>query len=208
MNFKRILSLFLAIFFAGFIFVSCSKGEDNSETLEAESTAEETAGTYVDIQIRNYGTVTIRLDYTQAPITCANFVKLAESGFYDGLTFHRIIDGFMIQGGDPKGDGTGGSGENIVGEFSANGYANTISHKRGVVSMARSKAYDSASSQFFIVHKNSFHLDGSYAAFGFVTSGMNIVDAICDRVENSGSNGAVAKDDQPVMTKVTVRVVE
>ena len=115
-----------------------------------------------------------------APITVENFVKLAEDGFYDGLTFHRIIKGFMIQGGDPKGDGTGGAEETIKGEFSKNGVENPLSHKRGVISMARSQMPDSASSQFFIVHEDSTYLDGEYAAFGYVTEGMDVVNKIAE----------------------------
>ena len=121
---------------------------------------------YADIAIQDYGTVTIQLDRESAPITTENFIGLAESGFYDGLTFHRIIEGFMMQGGDPEGTGMGGSDETIVGEFSANGYDNDLSHTRGAVSMARSNAFDSASSQFFIVHQDSVFLDGQYAVFG------------------------------------------
>nr|MCR5373472.1 peptidylprolyl isomerase [Solobacterium sp.] len=110
--------------------------------------------------------------------TCANFRKLVNSGFYDGLTFHRIIKGFMIQGGDPLGNGTGGSKERIPGEFQANGYSNNLKHTRGVISMARAMHPDSASSQFFIMHQDAPHLDGQYAAFGKVTEGMDVVDEI------------------------------
>ena len=135
----------------------------------------------VEINVKDYGTIYLTLDGEQAPITVKNFVKLAKEGFYDGLTFHRVIDGFMIQGGDPDGDGTGGSSETIKGEFSSNGVDNTIKHERGVISMARSQAPDSASSQFFIVHKTSAHLDGNYAAFGKVTKGMEVVDKIVEK---------------------------
>ena len=130
-----------------------------------------------EIQIQNYGTVTVELDRKAAPITVDNFVKLARSGFYDGLTFHRIAN-FCIQGGDPKGDGTGGSSATIKGEFAKNGWKNPISHKRGVISMARSSKYDSASSQFFITTTNATSLDGEYAAFGRVVSGMDVVDSV------------------------------
>ena len=139
-----------------------------------------------------------------APITVTNFMGLVESGFYDGLTFHRIISGFMIQGGDPKGNGTGGSSERIKGEFSANGVANPITHERGVISMARSSAPDSASSQFFIMHAQSPWLDGQYAAFGRVLTGMEVVDAICEAVAVTDSNGTVAKENQPVITSIKV----
>ena len=140
------------------------------------------------------------LDADAAPITVTNFMKLVQSGFYDGLTFHRIINGFMIQGGDPLGNGTGGSDTKIKGEFKANGVENSIAHERGVLSMARSMAYDSASSQFFIMHQKAPHLDGQYAAFGKVLSGMDVVDAICESVPVTDNNGSVNKVHQPVIT--------
>ena len=160
---------------------------------------------YADIVIEDYGTVTIQLDEEAAPITCQNFIDLAKSGFYNGLTFHRIIEGFMIQGGDPEGNGTGGSRRNIKGEFSANGWDNPLSHTRGVISMARSNPYDSASSQFFIVHEDSPHLDGSYAAFGRVTQGMDIVDAICKDAQPTDENGTIPAAAQPVISSITIR---
>ncbi len=120
-----------------------------------------------------------------APKTVENFVSLANEGFYDGLIFHRVIAGFMIQGGDPMGIGIGGSGHNIVGEFAINGFQNPISHKRGVISMARSQSYNSASSQFFICHADATFLDGQYAAFGKVTEGMNVVDEIASVPTNA-----------------------
>ena len=161
---------------------------------------------YADIEIQDYGTITVELDQESAPITTANFVSLAESGFYDGLTFHRIIEGFMMQGGDPNGDGTGGSDETIVGEFTDNGYDNDLSHTRGAISMARSSDYDSASSQFFIVHEDSSaSLDGQYAVFGYVTEGMDVVDAVCEAAEPTDGNGSIATDAQPVITSVTIR---
>ena len=156
------------------------------------------------IDIQDYGTVTVELDQSAAPVTCANFVELANSGFYDGLTFHRIIEGFMMQGGDPKGDGTGGSEHNIVGEFSENGHENNLSHKRGTISMARSEDLNSASSQFFIVQEDSPHLDGKYAAFGTVTDGMDVVDAICKDAKPTDGNGGIAADQQPVITSITI----
>ena len=146
---------------------------------------------YVQIDIADYGVITAELDADAAPITVTNFVKLVNEGFYDGLTFHRIIDGFMIQGGDPKGNGTGGSGEQIKGEFSQNGIDNPIKHERGVLSMARSSAPDSASSQFFIMHAASPWLDGAYAAFGRVLSGIEVVDAICKNNPVTDGNGTV-----------------
>ena len=160
----------------------------------------------MEIKIEKYGTIKLELDADTAPISVTNFVKLAEEGFYDGLTFHRIIDGFMIQGGDPNGDGTGGSDETIKGEFSENGVENNISHVRGVISMARSMDNDSASSQFFIVHKDSLFLDGKYAGFGKVTDGMDIVDKICKDVKVEDADGTTLPEKQPVID--TVKVVD
>ena len=161
----------------------------------------------VTIEIENYGTITAELYGEVAPITVENFVKLAGEGFYDGLTFYRIIDGFMIQGGDPRGNGTGGSDQNIKGEFKANGVDNPITHQRGVLSMARSSAYDSASSQFFIMHQVSPWLDGQYAAFGCVLEGMDVVDAICANTPVTDGNGTVAKANQPKITSIKVTEV-
>ena len=129
-------------------------------------------------EINKFGTIEVELDRDSAPITVDNFVKLADKGFYKGLIFHRVIKGFMIQGGDPKGNGTGGPGYSIKGEFAANGVPNPIKHERGVISMARAMDPDSAGSQFFIMHKDGFVLDGQYAAFGKVTKGIEVVDAI------------------------------
>ena len=159
---------------------------------------------HAEIIVQDYGTIKVELDADQAPITVQNFIDLANSGFYDGLTFHRIIEGFMIQGGDPNGDGTGGSGHTIRGEFTQNGINNTLSHTRGAISMARSSAMNSASSQFFIVHEDSTYLDGSYAVFGYVTEGMDVVDAIATSVTVEDSNGTVAKENQPVIEKITI----
>ena len=130
------------------------------------------------IEINSFGVIEVELDREHAPITVDNFVKLAEKGFYKGLTFHRVIKGFMIQGGCPKGNGTGGPGYCIKGEFASNGIANPIRHERGVISMARAMDPDSAGSQFFIMHKDGFFLDGEYAAFGKVIKGIEVVDAI------------------------------
>lgn len=132
-----------------------------------------------------YGTIEIELFPAVAPITVANFLKLTEQGFYDSLIFHRVIEGFMIQGGDPLGTGTGGSGKNIKGEFKKNGVDNPLMHTRGVISMARSMLPDSASSQFFIMHKDAPHLDGSYAAFGAVVKGIETVDKIASVPTNA-----------------------
>ena len=166
---------------------------------------EASAGDYTaEIAVKDYGTITVELDGDAAPETVKNFVSLAESGFYDGLTFHRIIDGFMIQGGDPNGDGTGGSEETIPGEFSANGFDNPLSHTRGTISMARSQDYDSASSQFFIMQEDTPSLDGQYAAFGHVTSGMEVVNAICEDAVNGDANGVLPAEDQPVIEYITI----
>ena len=157
---------------------------------------------YVQIEIADYGTITAELYGNTAPITVENFMKLVDEGFYDGLTFHRIISGFMIQGGDPLGNGTGGSDEEIQGEFLLNGVENNITHERGVLSMARSQLYDSASSQFFIMHANVDSLDGQYAAFGRVISGIEVVDAICENTPVTDGNGSVEKANQPVITSI------
>lgn len=161
---------------------------------------------FADIDIEGYGVITVKLDQDSAPITTENFVTLAEEGFYDGLTFHRIIAGFMMQGGDPTGTGMGGSDENIVGEFRINGYSNDLSHTRGAISMARSMDPDSASSQFFIVHEDSTFLDGQYAAFGYVTEGIEVVDRVCDEARPIDQNGTIPRDRHPVMNSVTIRV--
>ena len=157
---------------------------------------------YVKISVKDYGDITAELYADTAPITVTNFLKLVDQKFYDGLTFHRIISGFMIQGGDPLGNGTGGSNEKIKGEFSANGVANPLKHTRGVLSMARSGMPDSARSQFFIMHADAPHLDGQYAAFGKVLSGMEVVDAICLQTPVMDRNGTVSKANQPVITSI------
>ena len=161
---------------------------------------------FADIMIEDHGTITVQLDQKSAPITVANFATLATNGFYDGLTFHRIIEGFMMQGGDPKANGTGGSDRPIKGEFMYNGVDNMIPHLRGTISMARrGDSYNSATSQFFIMHKNDVSLDGKYAAFGKVTEGMEIVDAICEAANPIDRNGLVARSEQPVIKTVTIR---
>lgn len=156
---------------------------------------------YADIEIEGYGTITVELDADAAPKTVDNFISLAESGFYDGLTFHRIMEGFMMQGGAPK---SGNAPATIPGEFAANGYDNPLSHTRGAISMARAKDPNSASSQFFIVHQDSTFLDGNYAAFGYVTSGIEIVDQICTEAVPLDNNGKIAEDAQPVIVSITI----
>ena len=171
--------------------------------------APELVGTHiVDIVVKDYGTITVELNGDAAPKTVGNFVDLVESGFYDGLTFHRIMEGFMIQGGDPEGNGTGGSDQTIKGEFAQNGFDNPIQHLRGVLSMARSSMPDSASSQFFIMHEVSPWLDGAYAAFGYVTEGIEVVDAICQKTPVTDGNGTVAKANQPKILSVKVSEVQ
>ena len=225
---KKIISLFLCAFMC-VMFVACDKQQDEKPNIKTTTT---TTGTQksvfatvdakltpsvdregvkadadhpiVCITVKNVGDITLQLDGTQAPITVANFISLIEDGFYNGLTFHRIIDGFMIQGGDPEGTGRGGSGTNIVGEFSANGVNNTISHTRGVISMARSDDNNSASSQFFICDADSEFLDGQYAAFGYVLKGMNVVDYIADNAIVQDANGTVLPQNQPVIEKIEV----
>ena len=222
---KKITVWLLTLAFAATMLAGCgSKTDttDTTETTEATSAADETSDGaadtadtsqneelltglhHVTIDVQDYGTISLELDADTAPISVTNFINLANEGFYDGLTFHRIISGFMIQGGDPNGNGTGGSEKTIKGEFSANGVENDISHVRGVSSMARANDPDSGSSQFFIVHEDSTFLDGQYAAFGHVTDGMDVVDAICEAVPVKDNSGTVAAADQPVITAVTV----
>ena len=191
---KRIFSLFLvlaALISALFVFPACGDKPDTSTHR-------------VVIEVQDFGTIELELYPNKAPITVANFEKLVKEGFYDGLTFHRIGKGFMIQGGDPKGDGSGGSDKTIKGEFSQNGFTrNDIKHERGVISMARGSSNDSASSQFFIMHGDAPSLDGSYAAFGRVTSGMDVVDAIANvKLKNIGSD----KTGTPVKLVVISRM--
>ena len=188
---KRIFSLFLvlaALTAALLVFPACGDKPDTSTHRVA-------------IEVQDYGTIELELYPTKAPITVANFEKLVKEGFYDGLTFHRVVKNFMIQGGDPKGDGSGGSDKTIKGEFSQNGFTrNDIKHERGVISMARSSSSnDSASSQFFIMHGDAPYLDGNYAAFGRVTSGMDVVDAIANvKVKDNGS-GETSTPAKPVV---------
>ncbi len=205
---KRKIGIAAAIILALFVVTGCQKQEETpkkSEQKKTEASEELLSGTHhAEIQVKDYGTITVELDADTAPITVTNFVNLAKDGFYDNLTFHRIMDGFMIQGGDPNGDGTGGADQTIKGEFSSNGVENEISHTRGTISMARAQDSDSASSQFFIVQEDSDYLDGNYAAFGHVTSGMEIVDQICKDVPVEDDNGTVKAENQPVIEKITI----
>lgn len=196
---KRIISIALVSVMV--ILLACSLsscGRDEPKSLGYEVTH------YVTIKIKDYGTIELELYGKEAPITVANFVDLAESGFYDGLTFHRIISDFMIQGGGFEADGTYKEADNIKGEFLANGVSNPIEHVRGVISMARADSMNSGSSQFFIMHKDSPHLDGMYAAFGIVRKGISVVDKICEEVPQ-GYNGSVTLADRPVIESITVK---
>jgi peptidyl-prolyl cis-trans isomerase B (cyclophilin B) len=213
---KKIMISALAVVAAMSLMTGCIKYEDPNQAArdaqdarlseyEAQAAPLRDGLHHVEMDIQDYGTIYLELDADTAPITVHNFMDLANSGFYNGLTFHRIISGFMIQGGDPNGDGTGGAENTIIGEFSNNGIENPISHLRGTIAMARNgQDMDSASSQFFIVHQDYPGIDGDYATFGHVTEGMDIVDAICANTVNSGPNGAVAPEDQPVITEVRV----
>ncbi len=182
--------------------------DSNATKQTTENTQGETGDVsekhHVEISVKDYGKIQVELYASDAPISVENFMKLTEEGFYDGLTFHRIITGFMIQGGDPTGTGFGGSEETIKGEFASNGVENNLSHTRGAISMARSNAKDSASSQFFICHADSDFLDGNYACFGYVTAGMDVVDAICAATPVVDDNGTVLAEDQPIIEYIKV----
>ena len=206
---KRHISMLLTLVLAISLLVVCDYDTTNADNANQQTREEGEllSGTHhAEIEVQDYGTIKVELDADTAPITVTNFVKLAKEGFYDGLTFHRIISGFMIQGGDPKGDGTGGSDQTIKGEFKENGVENNISHVRGVISMARSMDNDSASSQFFIVHKDSTFLDGQYAGFGKVTDGMEVVDKICKKVKVEDEDGTTLPENQPVIE--TIKVID
>lgn len=217
---KKLFSIITILVLSLSLFTGCGSKEKEDDTSEAQTAApadttestespdsgELMTGTHhVEIEVKDYGTISVELYADIAPITVTNFINLANDGFYDGLTFHRIIDGFMIQGGDPLGNGTGGSSQTITGEFSLNGHEeNNISHVRGTISMARAQDYNSASSQFFIVQSDSTALDGQYAGFGTVTDGMDIVDQICKDAEPTDGNGTISPDEQPVITSIKV----
>lgn len=203
------------------LFVACSNSTNATASTQSkadlESTTTQTTQAKADhsepgqtqyeavIKMKDYDQpIVFTMDEGIAPETVENFVKLAQSGFYDGLTMHRIMEGFMIQGGDPTGTGTGGSSHLITGEFSANGFDNSLKHVRGTVSMARSNDPDSASSQFFIMQADNESLDGNYAAFGTVTSGMEVVDQIAQKAEPTDNNGTIEADQQPVIESITV----
>lgn len=205
---KKFLAVALALVLV-FSLAACDSGESEkgSETNTAEGTSggeqEGEKHPVVTITMEDGGVMKLELYPETAPITVENFINLAKEGFYDGLTFHRIISGFMIQGGDPLGTGMGGSEKNIKGEFASNGVKNDLSHKRGVISMARSMDKNSASSQFFICHADATSLDGDYAAFGMMTEGFDVLDRLADTpvIDN---NGTVARENQPVIKTITV----
>ncbi len=183
--------------------LSACAGAGTAETEKKEPAEPETIH-HAAIVIRDYGTVTVELDGPAAPVTVRNFIRLAQAGFYDGLTFHRIIDGFMIQGGKPDTVEKMDMCETITGEFTANGWENTILHVPGTISMARAEDYNSASSQFFIVVGEAQHLYGYYAAFGHVTDGLDIVQKIASDARPTDNNGTIPADEQPVIETVII----
>lgn len=189
----RVLGLAMVLLISAAGIAGCGSQAPGSSTGQAAKKTEsggttvnssQTKDPIVTIEMENGGIIKIELYPKIAPNTVKNFISLVQKGFYNGLTFHRVIPGFMIQGGDPSGNGTGGPGYSIKGEFSANGFDNTLKHTRGVVSMARSKDPNSAGSQFFIMVADASYLDGQYAAFGKVTEGMNVVDEIVNVPRN------------------------
>lgn len=230
---KKVLSI-LVLSTLVFSFAACGKKKDNEKVTDGKFTStESTSGESgsasvnipvieetgiltresegllsgkhnIEIEFEDFGTIALTLDADTAPVTVTNFLDLVRDGFYNGLTLHRIISGFMIQGGDPEGNGFGGSGRSIQGEFAANGIENNILHTRGVISMARSGAPNSGGSQFFIMHQDAPHLDGAYAAFGHVTNGIEVVDAICESTKVEDSNGTVLTKNQPVIKEIRI----
>ena len=196
---KRLICILLALVL---VLCLCACGGSKAPTYTYTDPGQKLR--HAEITIRDYGTIKLELDEGVAPITVENFVELANKGFYNGLTFHRIIDGFMIQGGDPQGDGFGGSGKTIKGEFADNGVKNPSSHVKGVLSMARGDEYDSGSSQFFITVADSTFLDGHYAAFGKVTEGVEIAEQIAKDAKPIDDNGTIPPEAQPVIESVVI----
>ncbi|WP_290137604.1 peptidylprolyl isomerase [uncultured Dubosiella sp.] len=193
-----IIAAVVVVLIAGYFFW-------HRQNTQTETATIDTSKTYLaDIIVKDYGTIQVALDPKEAPLTCQNFIELANDGFYDNLTFHRIMKGFMIQGGDPNGDGTGGSEKTIQGEFQSNGVDNKLAHERGTISMARSSDPNSASSQFFICDADDPFLDGDYAAFGHVVKGMDVVDKIASDAKPLDNNGTIAKDEQPVIETIQI----
>lgn len=208
---KSILLVMLMVIVSMAMLAACGGGSEEQEDfsdIEQELASKEKAPGigihHAEIEVEGYGTIKLELDGDEAPLTVQNFMDLANAGFYDGLTFHRIMDGFMIQGGDPEGTGMGGSDKTITGEFSNNGIENNISHEKGVISMARSQDPNSASSQFFITVADADFLDGDYAAFGHVTEGQEVADKIAADAEPTDDNGTIPAEAQPVITKITI----
>ena len=186
------LLVVVGLFFASSM---TNKGEKNKDKYKDK---------IVEIKVKDYGSIIVELDYENAPLTVENFVSLVEDGFYDGLTFRRIIEGFMAQGGGYETDGSRKPAKTIKGEFTSNGVTNNISHKRGVISMARATDPNSASSEFFIVHQDYPSLDGNYAAFGKVIGGMDVVDKIVSDSNPIDDNGSIAIEDRPVIESITL----
>ena len=212
---KSLLLVMLMLMVSVAMLTACGGGSEEQEDfsdIEQELASKEAATEkapgigipHAEIEIQDYGTIKLELDGDEAPLTVQNFMDLANAGFYDGLTFHRIMDGFMIQGGDPEGTGMGGSDKTITGEFSNNGIENNISHEKGVISMARSQDPNSASSQFFITVADADFLDGDYAAFGHVTEGQEVADKIAADAKPTDDNGTIPAEAQPVITKITI----
>lgn len=234
MNRKKLLCIAMCVMMCLAVFTACGSGSDKSGSGTASSAASESSDSsagsdqsaaptaadnslkefsqdelltgkhHVKMDIKDHGTVTLELDADQAPITVTNFIDLAKKGFYNGLTFHRIIPGQFVQGGDPNGDGTGSAGYNIKGEFKANGFNNTLSHTRGAISLARTADNNGGCCQFFIMDADYTDFDGQYACFGYVTDGMDVIDDICKNAKVQDQNGTVDKADQPVISSVTV----
>ena len=233
-NTRRMLSVLLAAVLSAAMLSSCSNIQTTEEQPSAETTEQTTEEATVgestpsvekitlsdesglpqfnnpseDSEVAiihtTLGDIKVMFFPEYAPKAVENFLTHAKEGYYDGISFHRVMEDFMIQGGDPNGDGTGGSEQTITGEFSENGVANDLSHTRGAISMARSNDPDSASSQFFIVHEDSTYLDGQYACFGYVTDGMDIVDEICENTPVEDGNGTVLPENQPVIKSVKI----
>ncbi len=201
---KKRIYFIITLLLGFFLVTGCGTKVVEKEEVKEQEEKYLTGKHYVIMDIKDYGSISLELDADEAPITVTNFIDLVKEGFYDGLTFHRIIDEFMIQGGDPNHNGTGGSEKTIKGEFSQNHVENNISHIRGTISMARSQALDSASSQFFIVQEDSLFLDGAYAAFGHVTEGMEIVDKICDDAKPTDDNGTIVYEEQPIINSIKI----
>ena len=198
-NMKKIIQMICLVCMIPLLIGGCARPEASAG---AEEPAEMTGIHHAEIQIRDYGTIKVELDGDTAPVSVGNFMKLAESGFYDGKTFHRIMDGFMIQGGADN----SGTVKNIKGEFASNGVENNIKHVAGVISMARAQEKDSATSQFFIMVGDADWLDGEYAAFGHVTEGLDIAMKIAADAEPVDNNGTIPREQQPVIE--TVKVID